>query len=218
MTKKSLQQNNVNSKWIEPDSIPKSPEEAEEKYDTISADYDNLVKADGYQAPAEAAKILANLITKNTGILDAGCGTGLVGLELNRYGFKDITGMDISHNVLKEAETKVVYKNFVKGNLLSPLEFLDNHFGAVICIGVFSRFNTEQIIMILNEFSRITAQNGVIVFSHREDLMESSDLVVKLKEHKGVAIEHITSALPYLPNSVAGYENIGVHYLILRNG
>jgi len=43
-------------------------------------------------------------------VLDLGCGTGLVGQHLNERGFGNISGVDVSGNMLEEAAAKNVYK------------------------------------------------------------------------------------------------------------
>ena len=50
-----------------------------------------------YTGPKETSEIF-NKYEKNKDILifDAGCGTGLVGIELNKYGFKNFHGADLS--------------------------------------------------------------------------------------------------------------------------
>ena len=39
-------------------------------------------------------------LNKNFKILDAGCGTGLVGIELKKYGYSNIEGVDFSQSML----------------------------------------------------------------------------------------------------------------------
>ena len=44
-------------------------------------------------------------------ILDVGCGTGLVGSELNRIGYKNLDGLDASPEMLKIAAEKNIFKS-----------------------------------------------------------------------------------------------------------
>ena len=208
--------NDSNPQWLRPNTIPKSPKEVEAKYDKFSTDYDRAVAEHGYQAPTKGAAEFAKLVSPESNVLDAGCGTGLVGLELSHLGFNKIVGMDISSNILAKAQEKSVYSELVKGNLLERLPFEDDSFDAIIAIGVFSRFDSQQIIDLLDEFSRLTKENGAIFFSHREDLLDSCDLLDQLDLHPKFAVELVTDAFPYLPNA-EGYENIGVRYVALKN-
>ena len=60
-----------------------------------------------YIAPSNAVKIFTNH-TNNLSqkILDAGCGTGLVGIELNKHGFKNLYGADKIFDILEKIKTK----------------------------------------------------------------------------------------------------------------
>ncbi|KAJ7390675.1 ubiE/COQ5 methyltransferase [Desmophyllum pertusum] len=46
-------------------------------------------------------------------IIDVAAGTGLTGVELNKLGFTSIDALDISQEMLNEAEKKNVYKRFI---------------------------------------------------------------------------------------------------------
>jgi predicted TPR repeat methyltransferase len=83
--------------WLRPDAIPKSAEDAQQEYDQISQTYDAFVQSANYQSPQAVAQLLRDLALRDdntalqTGaILDAGCGTGLLGVELARHGFSNI--------------------------------------------------------------------------------------------------------------------------------
>ena len=72
-------------------------------------------------------------------ILDVGCGTGLVGEELQKYGCKNIDGADLSAEMLKLAEAKGIYGSLYQGavgcqNLCIPA----NEYDAAISVGVFT--------------------------------------------------------------------------------
>ena len=60
-------------------------------YDAWSKDYDECLDQWGYKAPAKCAALLNEYITNPTSsnnkykILDVGCGTGLVGVEIVKY-------------------------------------------------------------------------------------------------------------------------------------
>ena len=46
-------------------------------------------------------------------IIDAGAGTGLVGLELFKLGYANIDALDISQEMLNEAKKKNIYKKLI---------------------------------------------------------------------------------------------------------
>ena len=66
----------------------------ENKYDQDMVDWQ-------YTAPQETVSVLSKYaLNKNLRILDAGCGTGLVGTELKKNGYSNIIGIDFSQDML----------------------------------------------------------------------------------------------------------------------
>ena len=68
---------------------------------------------------------------KDTLIFDAGCGTGLVGVELKKYGFKNFHGADLSQTLL-DTVPKDLYQKLVKVDLNQPIEAEDNFYGCLL--------------------------------------------------------------------------------------
>ncbi|KHD08659.1 hypothetical protein PN36_21420 [Candidatus Thiomargarita nelsonii] len=200
-------------KWLTNISI--HPKDVEKEYDSISHSYDAELEAKGYLAPQHAATIIKNHVSNTDSlILEAGCGTGLLGLELNKQGFSNVTGMDISALCLKKAESKGIYAKTVKHNLLEQFPFPDKVFDCVACVGVFSRFNEAQIKEIVAQFARVTKEEGIIIFSHREDLI--TPLLHKtLDELEIVKVEKVTETLPYFSID-EHYKEINIRFFILR--
>ncbi len=59
------------------------------KYDKDMVDWN-------YTGPKETTKVFSEFQkNKDAKIYDAGCGTGLVGVELKKYGFKNFHGADL---------------------------------------------------------------------------------------------------------------------------
>ncbi|HBU61781.1 MAG TPA: SAM-dependent methyltransferase, partial [Oceanicaulis sp.] len=78
------------------------PEETRDAYKDWAENYDDdTVEGMGYVAPAVASdKLRALLPDTSIRILDAGCGTGLAGVELNKRGYQNVDGMDLSPDML----------------------------------------------------------------------------------------------------------------------
>lgn len=83
----------------------------------MARNYDGIYNRIGFPDPAKTAEkaekhAKARGLDKSTcRILDVGCGTGLVGQELAARGFKQITGIDFSEQMLEAAAVKQVYAN-----------------------------------------------------------------------------------------------------------
>lgn len=140
-------------------------------YDRIAEIHNLTLKINGYRA--SVAKFLRSLdlkIDKDSLVLDAGCGTGLVTLGFYDAGFapRKTVALDLSAGSLKLAmeqfqkEKKVDSKNVVavQGNVLK-LPFGDGSFDLVFSCGVLEYVPLDDG---LREMSRVLKTNGRLVF------------------------------------------------------
>ncbi len=69
--------------------------------------------------------------------MDAGAGTGQVGVELQKLGYDNIDALDISHGMLNEAKKKNVYQKFICVSLSEqPTPGIEaDEYDALICAG-----------------------------------------------------------------------------------
>ena len=123
-----------------------------------------------YTGPKETSEIF-NKYEKNKDILifDAGCGTGLVGIELNKYGFKNFHGADLSQTLLDSVPNNL-YQKLTKVDLNKTIEAKDNSYDAVMCVGTFTFGHVKP--NALDEFVRITKSGGLICFTINEGIHE----------------------------------------------
>ena len=143
--------------------------ELSERYDEWAKDYDkDLSEVFGWIAPKTASDYLAKYVEANSNVLDAGAGTGLVGLALAEHGFQNLTAMDLSEGMLKEARNKNVYKSFDQMTLGEHLDYETNSFDAVITGGVMTLGHAGP--ESFDELIRITKPQGYIVFTIRTDV------------------------------------------------
>lgn len=201
------------SKWLNPcrDSAV-----IREEFGKMAKNYDTDMLEKGYRAPEEVARLLADYISVKDQILDAGCGTGLVGWCLQRQGFKNMTGLDFSAECLAEAERKNVYSTLVNHSLLEKLPFEDNTFDVVICIGVLLRFEKAEIFTIFDEFSRVCRTDGLVFFTYRADFMKETKLLDDFRQHPRFVIEQLTEPRPIF-TADENLKDLHGHYIYLRN-
>lgn len=146
-------------------------EELEQRYDVWAEEYDrDLDESFGYVGPRVGVEVFARHVPRSAVILDAGAGTGLVGVELSKLGYTDITGMDMSQGMLDESAKKGVYRQLDQMVLGQKLGYADDAFGAVISIGVLTLGHAPA--ESLDELVRITKADGYVVFSLRPDVYE----------------------------------------------
>jgi len=133
-----------------------------------------------YVAPKEIVSVVKKyVLDKNCKILDAGCGTGLVGIELIKSGYSNIYGVDFSQNML-DLIPKNIYKKIEKVDLNKPLKFNTNMYDVVTCVGTFTYGHVKS--HALDELIRITKNRGFICFTINEGIYEKYGFDRKIKE------------------------------------
>ena len=143
--------------------------ELSERYDEWAKNYDNdLSEFYGWIAPKTASDYLVKYVNKDSSVLDAGAGTGLVGLALADHGFQNLSAMDLSEGMLNEARSKNVYKNLDQMTLGEELDYKTDYFDAVITVGVMTLGHAGP--ESFDELIRITKPQGYIVFTIRTDV------------------------------------------------
>ena len=116
----------------------------------------------GYLAPAVLAAMLAPYIAdQKSKILDVGCGTGLVGIQLEELGYVNVDGLDFSQDMLEAARKKRVYQNLIAADLNAFLKLSDESYDAMICCGTFTIGHVGP--DALNELLRILKSGAPLV-------------------------------------------------------
>jgi len=143
------------------------------KYDKDMVDWN-------YTGPKETSKVF-NKYQKNKSIkiYDAGCGTGLVGVELKKYGFSNFYGADLSQKLL-DLVPKGLYRKLNKVDLNQKIKEEDNSFESVMCVGTFTFGHVKP--PALDEFIRITKNKGFICFTINEGIHEDYGFDKKIEQ------------------------------------
>ena len=171
-----------------------STDELREVYDGWADRYDRELLEDwGYTSPQRAVQLLLEAMgTPELAVLDAGCGTGLVGVLLKEAELSSLTGIDYSPGMLAEAEKKGVYDALHTMDMNLPLTLPSDSFDAVTCIGTFTSTHVKP--EAVKELARVTRSGGVLVFTVRDDYWQSTnfiDLVTELHVSGIARIEQI---------------------------
>ena len=126
------------------------------KYDKDMVDWN-------YTGPKETSEVfIKHNKNKDAKIYDAGCGTGLVGIELKKNGYSNFYGADLSKKLL-DLVPKDLYKKLDQIDLNKKINEEDNIYDAVLCVGTFTFGHVKP--DALDEFIRITKNNGLICFT-----------------------------------------------------
>jgi len=168
------------------DKIPiyklKTKEEVMKYYDEWSKKnkYDKDMVDWNCTGPKETVDVLKkHALNKDVKILDAGCGTGLVGIELKKNGYTNIDGADLSQKLLNLVPKG--YYNWLKQiDLNKQLKIKNNIYDVVMCVGTFTFGHVKP--PALDEFVRITKNKGLICFTINEGIYEEYGFDKKIKE------------------------------------
>ena len=146
----------------------------------VNNKYDQDMENWNYTGPKETSSVFIKYETnKDVKIYDAGCGTGLVGVELKKYGFSNFYGADLSQKLL-DLVPQNLYKKLEKVDLNKSIKENDNTYDAIMCVGTFTYGHVKP--PALDEFIRITKNNGLICFTINEGIHEEYGFDKKIQE------------------------------------
>ena len=89
-----------------------------------------------YNTPKHLADLLAPLAQHHHRVLDLGCGTGLMGVELQGR-FDELYGVDLSRNMVQQARSKNLYTRLTVGDVTAFLTSQDQPYDLIIAADVF---------------------------------------------------------------------------------
>lgn len=190
-----------------------SLQDIEDAYRDWAGDYDReLVEGAGYVAPRQCATTLRELLP-DTGaaILDAGCGTGLVGHYLAEAGVQTIDGLDYSRDMLDVAATKGCYRELLQADLNSPLDIESDRYAATVCVGTFTTGHVGP--EALFELIRVTSEQGPLCFTVRDSFWKESQFtnVIDEASRRGMAEVVSSTEVPYIEK-----EGSTCHQVVMR--
>lgn len=136
-------------------------DEGQQLYREWAETYDaTMVEGLGYLSPRLLVELFAQHATPGDGaILDLGCGTGLVAVELARHGFTLVDGLDLSESMMAVAARTGLYRNLLEGDLTTHLEIDTDAYAAAVCNGTFTSGHVDA--SCLDEIVRIIAPGGL---------------------------------------------------------
>lgn len=147
-------------------------------YDDWAETYDQDML--GAEAEYVAPQIACEQLVRRLGdariptatVLDAGCGTGLVGVQLSRAGIKDIEGIDISRNMLRVAAKTGVYGTLGVVDMSGRLSGATDTYDAAICVGTMTQGHVGP--EAFAELVRVVKPGGYVVSTVRQTIWESN--------------------------------------------
>ncbi|MBD8616688.1 class I SAM-dependent DNA methyltransferase [Pseudomonas rhizosphaerae] len=182
-------------------------------YDHWARHYDADVEAEAYCGPAMVVDLLDAVAQQaNVGhdshVLDACCGTGLVGRTLHERGYRQISGCDLSAPMIDQAHASQAYQHlYSQIDLTQPLpRELLQRFDAVVCCGAFIPGHLPA--SALRGLLAMTRPGGVVVLSIREAYYDTAGfepLLQALWREQGLSVLQTRMSARYLQNARAHY-------------
>ena len=188
----------------------KAPEEIAALYDGWAATYDDEMAKAGYRHPSIGLALLSRHLPRGAGpILDAGCGTGLLGDWLGIMGLGPVEGLDLSQGMLAVARAKGAYARLHNLALGSDLPFADGQFAGVISTGVFTtgHVGAEG----LPELIRILRPGGTLVLTVKTTLWDG-EISAALTARADLAPLEQTDPYICMPGEAATIPSLAVAY------
>jgi L-histidine N-alpha-methyltransferase len=183
----------------------RSPEDLRALYADWARTYDEDHAAIGFIGHEVTADLLARYVSNPDvrPILDAGAGTGAAGRALHARGFRNLTGVDLSAEMLEVARQQGVYRQLFQVDLGEPIDrFPAAQFHAAVLVGVFSYGQAPA--HALDEVVRLVETGGLIAFTVRDDFFEADAMGLRsrcreLEERSVLRLLEVGPSLPYLP-------------------
>lgn len=157
-------------------------------YDDWASTYDKeLAEANqDYVGPAIAASYVSKLLGETAEIppgvelLDAGCGTGLAGVELAKRGARHIDGVDLSPGMLAVARKTGAYRVLEAVDLSQPLARGAGSYDVVVCVGTMTQGHVGP--GALDEFVRVLRNGGYVVATILGSIWETEGYEARVKK------------------------------------
>lgn len=145
------------------------PDEVARSYDAWAETYEADMARAGYRHPAVCLGLLARHSPKGAApILDAGCGTGLLGSWFGLLGYPEVDGLDLSDGMLAVAGRKGCYRKLHKLALGGPLPFPDGAYAGIVSAGVFTTGHVGA--EALGELARICRTDGFFIVTVKQPI------------------------------------------------
>ncbi len=143
-------------------------------YNDWAATYDAEVTANGYATPRRCARALAKFCTdKSAALLDVGCGTGISAMAFSGAKFSNISGCDLSSEMLAKAgERAGLYQDLWQADLNDPFPFETGTYTNIAAVGVLATGHAPA-----DTILQITAKlpvGGLFVFSLNDHTLQDS--------------------------------------------
>ncbi len=176
-------------------------------FDEFATNFDShVVNKLEYSTPSLLKKALVDLGLGEEPlgmVLDLGCGTGLAGAEF-RDAADSLVGIDLSENMVREAEKKNIYDELHVNDIIDGLNSLESQFDLFIAADVFAYIG--DLLELFNCVKQHSTKNALFVFSTEHENCDeyilqttgryahSKDYVLSVATETGFHLEYFVQA------------------------
>ncbi len=157
-------------------------------YNTL--DFKSYISTLEYDDATELIKKLLLNVNREEAVLDAGCGCGRHIYLLQKLGFNNITGADLSTNGLCTVRRNLTNVNMAASDI-SSLPLKSNSFGIILMVGVIYEIeNPEVHFAVIKEIQRVLKPGGKLIFVNNspnnfgEKIFSFTQIIEKHKNQK----------------------------------
>ena len=153
-------------------------------YDAWAESYDTELAANGYVTPRRCADALSRFAKNHDiSVLDIGCGTGVSGKALADAGFVNISGCDVSPQMLAIARKTGVYQQTWLSAIDDPLPFDIGTYDAITAVGVIGT-GAAPVSLLDTAISRL-APGGLFIVSLNDHALNKPEFPDAIATHVG---------------------------------
>ena len=157
----------------------KNPDDNRKLYAKWADTYEQFLETNRYIYARQVAEVFVERSPAPGGaVLDAGCGTGRIGLELSRLGISPIDGIDISPEMMAKARENLgpdgapSYRHLIEADLTGPLDLASDSYSGVVSSGAFTHGHLGP--DALSELLRVARPGSVCVISVNASIFETN--------------------------------------------
>jgi 2-polyprenyl-3-methyl-5-hydroxy-6-metoxy-1,4-benzoquinol methylase len=156
--------------------------------------------------------VVAGYSSIGASVLDAGCGTGLVGIGLRRLGFESVDGVDLSEQMVQQAFETGAYRQLRGGVDLNkrPPAQEAGRYGIVVSSGMFTHGHVEPAALL--SLIDYCERGGFVVVSTRNSYMVKTAFE-QFVEHEVLSPE---VELRFRVRDARYLEEEGAHYWVFH--
>ncbi len=185
------------------------PENLRVYYDDWARNYNMDITSAEYSGPAISARLLKQYLDDtDASLLDAGCGTGLVGIELQALDYRYIDGFDLSESMIEQAGASGAYCKLAGAIdiMQAAQSYAAGSYDAVLSVGVFTLGHVPP--EALEVLLQLTRPGGLLLLSTRTHYYQQTDfqpLVDKLLSEARLELVKLLRDAPYNKDGDAHY-------------